>query len=45
MSTDVTSTELIPVLDLQPLIDRDDHGISVLADQLGRALENTGFFR
>ncbi len=44
MSTDVTSTELIPVLDLQPLLDGDDHGISLLADQLGRALGNTGFF-
>ena len=44
MSTDLTPMELIPVLDLQPLLDGDERGINALAVDLGKALEQTGFF-
>lgn len=44
MSSSATSTDIIPVLDLQPLLDGDDSGIARLADELGRALEEIGFF-
>jgi len=44
MSTDLTPTDLIPVLDLQPLLDGDKRGINALAVDLGKALEETGFF-
>jgi len=44
MPVDTTSTKVIPVLDLQPLLDGDEQGIRVLATALGKALEDTGFF-
>ncbi|MDH3679068.1 MAG: hypothetical protein OEV40_03875 [Acidimicrobiia bacterium] len=39
-----TATELIPVLDLQPVTDGDPDGIDRLAGQLRRALTDVGFF-
>ncbi len=44
MPVDTTSTEVIPVLDLQPLLDGDEQGIRDLATALGEALEDIGFF-
>ena len=42
--TETTETELIPVLDLQPLMDGDGPGIAALGAQLRSALEDVGFF-
>lgn len=42
--TEAVNTELIPVLDLQPLRDGAGGGIAELGIQLRRALEDVGFF-
>ena len=42
--TEATETDLIPVLDLQPLLDGDADGIAQLGEELKAALEDVGFF-
>ena len=44
MSTKVTSASIIPVLDLQPLLDGDEAGVRTLAAELKQALQDIGFF-
>ncbi len=44
MSTKVTSASIIPVLDLQPLLDGDEAGVATLAAELKQALQDIGFF-
>jgi isopenicillin N synthase-like dioxygenase len=44
MSTKVTSASIIPVLDLQPLLDDDEAGVATLAAELKQALQDIGFF-
>ena len=44
MSVTEASTGLIPVLDLQALVDGDPDGIRDLALELRQALEEIGFF-
>ena len=44
MSTKTTSTSIIPVLDLQPLLNDDEVGIATLASELKQALQEIGFF-
>lgn len=42
--TEMTETDLIPVLDLQPLLDQDEKGMAQLALELRAALRDVGFF-
>ena len=44
MSTKVTSASIIPILDLQPLLDGDAAGVTTLAAELKQALQDIGFF-
>ena len=44
MSTKMTSASIIPVLDLQPLLDGDEAGVATLAAELKQALQDIGFF-
>ena len=44
MSTKVTSASIIPILDLQPLLDGDEAGVTTLAAELKQALQDIGFF-
>jgi isopenicillin N synthase-like dioxygenase len=42
--TIAAETDLIPILDLSPLLDRQPGAVDALGDQLRRALEDVGFF-
>ena len=44
MSIAEASTELIPVLDLQPLFEGDSADVRNLTSELRQALEEVGFF-